>query len=208
MSYATWFYHHFIHNNNIFLKFSSYVSFFLFPSPQKNKTKETKRRKGKEKEKEKPIQRLANRFYRPAYLIIITTTATKRKRKFEKKKQKKPWRKNSSPPRKFEPGNHRPSSIYSLTRIKSWSAFLFPPTFSSYLPPCLPASLPPSLLPKSDWKLLCKASKVDMSFLFAFPLWNDMKRVRKPKTARNTSTNLDGAIQSDRNSCGVTKRLT
>ena len=177
--------------------------FFLFPSPQKNKRKETKRRKGKEKEKEKPIQRLANRFYRPAYLIIITTTATKRKRKFEKKKTEKTVKKKFLPTKKVWAGQPPPIqhlltyTHQKLIRFSIPSHILF-----------LPASLPPSLLPKSDWKLLCKASKVDMSFLFAFPLWNDMKRVRKPKTARNTSTNLDGAIQSDRNSCGVTKRLT
>ena len=141
MSYATWFYHHFIHNNNIFLKFSSYVSFFFFffPSPQKNKKKETKRRKGKEKEKEKPIQRLANRFYRPAYLIIITTTATKRKRKFEKKQNRKN-REEKIPPHQ-ESLSRATTAHPAFTHLHASKA---DPLFYSLphsLLTCLPASL-------------------------------------------------------------------
>ena len=125
-----------------FLRMSLF--FFLFPSPQKNKRKETKRRKGKEKEKEKPIQRLANRFYRPAYLIIITTTATKRKRKFEKKKTEKTVKKKFLPTKKVWAGQPPPIqhlltyTHQKLIRFSIPSHILFLP---ASLPPCLPASL-------------------------------------------------------------------
>ena len=117
--------------------------FFLFPSPQKNKRKETKRRKGKEKEKEKPIQRLANRFYRPAYLIIITTTSTKRKRKFEKKKNRKN-REEKIPPHQ-ESLSRATTAHPAFTHLHASKA---DPLFYSLphsLLTCLPASLPPCL---------------------------------------------------------------